>query len=275
MLTLLHASDVHFGKPHDSGAMKAFLRFLNGASPDLLVLSGDFTQRAKVREYHAARDFLRGLPDVPVVVTPGNHDVPLYRVFERLFSPLENYREYISQDLDAVTRIDGVTAVSLDSTAPHTAIVNGRLSDGQLLFAADAFADTPAGDLKVLVAHHNFIPAPDFEPQQFLPGFQRHLSALAKMKVDLILGGHLHRAFIGSSLDAFPQGPSAHPMVIAHSGTTTSNRGRARERGANSLNLIRVQEGEMVIIPHLLDRSDGDFLPTGSVSFPRAGGFTP
>jgi 3',5'-cyclic AMP phosphodiesterase CpdA len=275
MLTLLHASDIHFGKPHDQGAMEAFLRFLNRASPDLLVLSGDFTQRAKVKEYEAARAFLGGLPDVPVVVTPGNHDVPLYRVFERLFAPHKNYREYISQELDSVTRIEGVTVVSLDSTAPHTAIVNGRLSDRQLLFAADVFSDAPQGDLKVLVAHHNFIPAPDFEPQQYLPGFRRYLSALGKMKVDLFLGGHLHRAFVGSSLDAYPEGRNAHPMVIAHSGTTTSTRGRARERGANSLNLIRIQEGEMVVIPHLLDGRDGEFLPTGSMSFPRAGGSKP
>jgi 3',5'-cyclic AMP phosphodiesterase CpdA len=274
MLTLLHASDIHFGKPHDSGAMESFLRFLEDASPDLLVLSGDFTQRAKVREYEAARAFIRGLGDLPVVVTPGNHDVPLYRVFERALAPLRNYREYISQELDQVTRIHGMTVVSLDSTAPHTAIVNGRLSDRQLLFAASAFRDAPEKDLRVLVTHHNFIPAPDFEPQQYLPGFQRYLSAFSRMKVDLILGGHLHRAFVGSSLDAYPQGPGTHPMVIAHSGTTTSTRGRARERGGNSLNLIRVQEGEMVIIPHLLNRRTGEFLPTQSHTFPRVGALT-
>lgn len=275
MITLLHASDIHFGTPFDSGAFDAFRRLLGGISPDLIVLSGDFTQRAKVREYEAARDFLQSLPDVPVVVTPGNHDVPLYRVFERLFEPLKNYRSYISQELDTVTRIPGVTVVSLDSTAPHRAIVNGRITDTQLLFAARVFSESPEGDFRILVAHHNFIPAPDFEPQQFLPGYQLSLAAFSKMKVELILGGHLHRAFIGSSLDAFPQGEEALPMVIAHSGTTTSTRGRASERGRNSLNLIRIGDGEVIVIPHLLHQDRGEFLPTGTHTFPRTGGMMP
>lgn len=272
MLTLLHASDIHFGKPHDPEAMGAFLSFLGKASPDLIILAGDFTQRAKVREYEEARRFLQSLPDVPVVVTPGNHDVPLYRVFERLFAPLRNYREYISEELDTVTRIPGLTVVSLDSTAPHRTIVNGRLTDSQILYAASAFEESPKGDLRVLVAHHNLIPAPDFEPQQFLPGYQSHLSALGKMKVDLILGGHLHRAFTGNSLDAYPQGLDARSMIIVHSGTATSTRGRARERGRNSLNLIRIREEEIVVSPHLLSREAGEFQPTAVLTYPRIRG---
>ena len=89
--------------------------------------------------------------------------------------------------------------------------------------------------------------------------------------MDLVLGGHLHRAFIGSSLDAFPQTDDARRMVIAHSGTTTSTRGRARERGQNSLNLIQIGEGEVSIIPHLLHRARREFLPTGTHTFPRLG----
>jgi 3',5'-cyclic AMP phosphodiesterase CpdA len=271
MVTLLHASDIHFGKPFDPHALEAFHRYLGGISPALIVLSGDFTQRAKIGEYEAAQGFIRSLPGIPVVVTPGNHDVPLYRVFERLFSPLRNYRAFVSQELDTVTRIPGVTVVALNSTAPHRTIVNGRIGDAQLLFAARAFSESPEGDFRILVAHHNLIPAPDHEPQQFLPGYQRLLTAFSKMQVDLILGGHLHRAFIGSSLDAFPQTGEARRMVIAHSGTTTSIRGRARERGRNSLVLIRIGEGELSIIPHLLHRARGEFLPTGTHTFPRLG----
>lgn len=269
MVTLLHASDIHFGKPHDPAAMEALLRFLAAAQPQLLVLSGDLTQRAKIPEYEEARRFLHGLGDLRVVVTPGNHDVPLYRVFERLFAPLRNYRRYISEELDQVTRLPGITVVALDSTAPHRAIVNGHISDPQLLFAAQVFYDAPPGDARILVTHHNFIPAPDFEPQQFLPGYQRHLAALARMKVDLILGGHLHRSYVGSSLDAFPQAPGTRSMVIAHCGTTTSRRGRARERGENSLNLIRVGATEITVSPHLLDRRTGEFRPTGVHTYPR------
>ena len=79
MLTVLHGSDVHFGKPHRPSVATAFLEMVPTVAPDVIVLAGDFTQRAKVREYEQARTFLRQIQDVPVVVTPGNHDIPLYR----------------------------------------------------------------------------------------------------------------------------------------------------------------------------------------------------
>lgn len=272
MIKLVHASDVHFGKLHDAEALTAFHAFLSRTEPDLLVLSGDFTQRAKIEEYEAARDFLRGLAPLPVVVTPGNHDVPLYRVIERLFRPLRNYQDYISRELDTVTKIPGATVVSVNSTAPHRAIVNGHITDAQLRFASDAFQDAPPDAVRILVTHHNLLRAPDYEPEQILPGHQRFLTAFARMDVDLILGGHLHRGYVGSSLDAFPQRVASRSIVIAHTGTTASRRGRGRERGRNSLNLIRISGEEIVILPHILLRGEGNFHPAGTHSFPRTRG---
>src|SRR5687767_5293833 len=113
MVTILHASDIHFGEPYNPVMGEAFLKIARTVKADLIVVSGDFTQRAKVHEYEAARKWLDALPELPLVVTPGNHDVPLYRVFERLFEPYRNYRRWISEELDSVTRVPGVTVVSL------------------------------------------------------------------------------------------------------------------------------------------------------------------
>lgn len=269
MVTLFHGSDLHFGKAFDPEVADTLRRAVDDVTPDLVVLSGDFTQRAKAREYKAARAFLEGLPDVPLVLTPGNHDVPLYRVWERIGAPLRNYRRYISPELDAVTSVPGVTAVALNSTAPRRAIVNGRISDRQLLFAARAFQSAPQGDLKVVVAHHHLAPAPDFESDQILPGYQRCLDAFGKMGVDLILGGHLHRAYVANSLDVYPGGNRDHAMVIAHSGTTTSRRGRARERLRNSFNLIRAGDGRIQVTRHLFFPELRGFAPTSAHLFPR------
>ena len=269
MLTILHGSDLHFGKPFDAKVAGVLQRTIRDLSPDLLVLSGDFTQRAKIREYQEAREFLGALPDLPLVVTPGNHDVPLYRVWERLFAPLRNYREFISPELDTVTPVSGATVVSLNTTAPLQAIVNGRLRDRQLLFAADAFQDVPEGDLRVVALHHHLAPAPDYESDQVLPGFQRCLGAFSKMKVDLILGGHLHRAYIANSLDTYPTEDGRHGIVIAHSGTTTSRRGRARERNKNSFNLIGIAGDHMVISHYIYVDEEGAFVPVGTHAFPR------
>jgi 3',5'-cyclic AMP phosphodiesterase CpdA len=274
MLTLLHGSDLHFGKPFNSRVAELFKAAIRDISPDLLVLSGDFTQRAKVEEYQAARKFLDELPDVPVVVTPGNHDVPLYRVWERFLSPHRNYKKYISPDLNTVTVVGDATVVALDTSAPYTAIVNGRLSDRQLLFAAEAFRRAPEGALKVVVLHHHLVSAPDYESDQVLPGFRRCLEALGKMGVELILGGHLHRAYVANSWDAYPAEVDGPGIILGHSGTTTSRRGRARERNMNSFNLIGVTGDQISITHHLCDAEEGGFVPVGTHAFPRRSGRT-
>jgi len=279
MLTLLHGSDLHFGKHFDPEAAPIFRRAVGDFSPDLLVLSGDFTQRAKVQEYEAARGFLDGLPEVPVVVTPGNHDVPLYRVWERAFAPLRNYRQFISPELDSVTRAKGATVVSLNSTAPHSAIVNGRLRTPQLTFAARAFQDSPETDLRVLVTHHNLASAPDYGPEQVLPGHRQALTALSGMGVELILGGHLHRSFSASSQDVLPDVHSrdggVQGTVMAYCGTTTSRRGRTREREANSFNLLRVVPESIELTCFLRGRGEAAFIPVSTCNFPRKGPITP
>lgn len=258
-LTLLHASDIHFGKHFDAAAAEAFSRFYEASSPDLLVLSGDFTQRAKVREYRAAQNFLEGLGPTPVVVTPGNHDVPLYRVWERLFAPHRNYRRYVSDELNTVTQIDGATVVALDSSAPHSAIVNGRIRKPQLRFASEAFRRAGRNDIRIVVTHHNLAKAPADEAEKILPGAEGCLAAFAEMGVELVLGGHLHQTFWAPISGAPSSGiPRVGPSVI-HTGTTTSKRGRAAEVGRNSLNLIRISNEEVRIVPHLLDTTKGAF----------------
>src|SRR4051794_9598065 len=102
MLTLLHISDLHFGPPYVPEVGAAVLRIAPRLQPNVIVASGDFTQRAKPAEFAAAWAFLDQLPGVPKVVVPGNHDVPLYRVVERLTNPLGLYRRHICDQLDQV-----------------------------------------------------------------------------------------------------------------------------------------------------------------------------
>lgn len=274
MITLVHASDIHFGKPHLPHVAEAFVEDVHEVQPDVIVVSGDLTQRAKVAEYRAAADFLdrlgrQGSGTAPVVVTLGNHDVPLYRVFERLFDPFRNYRRYISEDLDTVTSVRGMTLVALNSAAPRRAIVNGRIDNRQLEFARAAFAAAPPDDVRVLVAHHHLAPAPDYEGDAPLPRGRRILDAVKGMGVELILGGHLHRAYIGNSLDVYPGEDRDHGVVIVQSGTTTSARGRARERLKNSFNVISVADGYLDVTHRVFHPADGRFRPLSRHLFPR------
>lgn len=269
MITLVHASDIHCGEPFKPFAAEAFVEAVHAVAPQAVVISGDFTQRAKVEEFEAAAHFVERMPDVPVVVTPGNHDVPLYRVFERLFSPHRNYRTYISDELDSVTRIPGATLVSLDSSAPHRAIVNGRIRPHQVEFARAAFAETPPDDIRIVVAHHHFAPAPDYEGDKSMPRARQILEAFTSMGVEMVLGGHLHRAYIGNSLDVYPGTDRNRGVVIVQSGTTTSGRGRAREREKNSFNVIRIGTQALEITHHMLFAETGRFEPFSVHAFPR------
>ncbi|HET9985129.1 MAG TPA: metallophosphoesterase [Longimicrobiales bacterium] len=271
MLTLLHCSDLHFGPPFVPKVGEALLEAAAALEPDIIVASGDFTQRARREQFAGARAYLDRLPPVPLVVTPGNHDVPLYRVAERIFSPYELYREFISPDLDSVLRRDDCVIVELNSTAPRRAITNGRIRRGQLDLAARAFGSTPPGVPRIVVAHHHFAPAPDYEGGQVMPKAKRAMECFTELKVDLVLGGHLHRAYIGNSLDVYPGPERDHGVIIVQCGTSTSRRGRAREREKNSFNLIRIGD-EVIRITHYMYFDDAaGFAPVGRHIFPRAG----
>lgn len=271
MLTLLQASDIHFGKPHDPDAAQALVCEVERLAPDVIILAGDFTQRAKVAEFRAARAFLDALPNIPTVVVPGNHDVPLYRVFERLFAPLRNYRRFVSARLDSVTRVPGATIVALDSTAPHRAIVNGRIRGSQLEFAARIFQDTDPQDIRVLVTHHHLASAPDEESDSPLPGACGILGACREMGVELILGGHLHRGFAIASGEVCPGQAGGEEVLMVHSGTVASRRGRVGERGRNSMNVISVDADRIVVSHRLLDAASGRFGPHKAFVWPRRG----
>lgn len=271
MLTLLHFSDIHFGPPYVPEVGEALLNFARELEPDAIVASGDFTQRAKPEQFRDARAYLDRFPDVPMVVTPGNHDLPVYRISERLSSPYKHYKEHISDELDTVTRIPGAVIVALNSTAPRLAITNGRIHAWQLEFARKAFEETPPEDQRILVAHHHFAPPPDFEGADAMPKAKRALDAFTAMKVDVIMGGHLHRAYIGNSLDVYSGVDREHGIVIAQAGTGTSRRGRAREREKNSFNVLRLDR-RMIRVTHYMffDAAEG-FVPTSRHIFFRGG----
>lgn len=273
-MIILHASDLHFGKPHRPAVSEALLAFVEEQDPDAIVVSGDLTQRARVREYRAARRFLRRLAPRPVVVTAGNHDVPLYRVWERLFAPYRNYRRYIDDRLDTVVDLDGSDAgdpgatrlVALNSSAPLSAIVNGRLGHKQLDFAATAFARAEPGSLRVLVVHHNLLAPGGGDPIPMLPGASRVLELAGQWGVDLILSGHIHQSLLAS---ARPTGHTDAGLPVVIAGTASSTRGRGREEGKNSINLIRVRKSSSEAIVYLYSEDSGRFIPTESRRYPR------
>jgi 3',5'-cyclic AMP phosphodiesterase CpdA len=268
-MVILHGSDLQVGRPFLPDRAEAFLGLARGLAPDLVVVSGDLTQRAKSGEYRMARELLTALQPLPVVVTPGNHDVPLYRVWERAVVPYRNWRRFISADLDSVTRLDGATVVALNSSAPRRAVVGGRLDRRQLSLARRAFVDVGESDHRILVVHHHWVPTPDRSGGRPLPGAASLLRELETMGVDLVLGGHVHQTHLSTSRALVPGEEPGVPLVAC--GTTTSSRGRGPEAGANTSNVIRVEGSGVEIRPHRFDSRTRRFEPVGALTFPLPG----
>ena len=267
-IKLLHVSDLHFGPPHNSRVSEALLEIAPTLGVDAVIASGDFTQRAKEREFIEARQFLNQLPPVPQLVIPGNHDVPLYRVFERMTDPHKFYRKHISEELDTVLKLDGAVLVGLDSTAPHSAITNGRMRRGQLDYCQMAFDTTVPDDYRIVVAHHPFATAPDKVKDRVIRGAKTTAIALDGMDIDLILGGHLHRSYFSHSTGAGLTADKDGGFWIIQSGTTTSNRGRSYERKKQSFNLIELNRDTLRITQYLFSDSNG-FAPHSDHDLPR------
>ena len=275
MLNILQISDLHFGPAYEPRVGEALLRSAHALAPDMIVASGDFTMRAKEEQYRAARAYLDRLPQVPLVVTPGNHDVPLYRIAERIFRPYALYRQYIAEQLDYVLRLPEAVIVSLNSTKPLRNITNGRISRAQLVLAVEALRGAPPQAARIVVAHHHFAPAPDYEGGEVMPEAKRAMDVFTRLRVDVVMGGHLHRAYIGNSLDVYPGADREHGVIIVECGTSTSRRGRAREREKNSFNLIRIEDEVIRITHHMFfERSatmPEGFAPISGHVFPRSG----
>ncbi len=245
MRKILHISDVHFGPPHLRALSEGILSMVAERGPDLVVISGDLTQRAKPRQFRAARAWVDRIP-APTLVVPGNHDVPLYRFWERFLDPYGAYRRNFAPELEPVYRDDELLAVGIN-TAHGWTFKDGRVTRKRLLAVGDLLLSAPERVFKVVVAHHHFIPPPRFGTQRVLANAYEAIDLFSSAGVDLILCGHLHQAYIGNSEEFYPKGRP--PVIILHSGTTTSNRGRGSERDKNTCNWIEL-DLESVTVSH-------------------------
>ena len=222
-LTLLQISDLHFGPPYVEKVGAAVLEIAPHLNPDAIIVSGDLTQRAKREQFEAAKAFLAMMPSVPQLVIPGNHDVPLYRLYERMTNPHGLYKEIITPDLNPVLRIRSAVIAGLDSTAPHTAISNGRIFKSQLDNCARIFDEAPEDAIRIVVAHHHFAPAPDYLNDSIMPKAKRAMERFADLRVELILGGHLHRLSLCRFVDYLPMSPpDCTPWLVILGGQTSA-----------------------------------------------------
>ena len=144
MRRILHISDVHFGPPHLPEVAAGVLRLVASRQPDFVALSGDLTQRAKPHQFRDARSWVDRI-EAPTVTVPGNHDVPMYRFWERFLRPYGAYRRNFAADLEPVYRDDELLAVGIN-TAYGWTFTGGRIRLSRLLEVCELIDAWAAGE---------------------------------------------------------------------------------------------------------------------------------
>jgi 3',5'-cyclic AMP phosphodiesterase CpdA len=245
MRRIAHISDLHFGV-HDPQVLEALRDALVKDAPSVIAVSGDLTQRARRREFEQARDFLAGL-QAPVVVVPGNHDVPLLDLWARFDHPLRRYRRYITQDL-APWYVDDEIAVLGVSTARSLTIQAGRISLSQIDLIDQRFREAGPARFKVLVTHHPFLPTANHGHDALVGRGALALTTLEAAGAQLLLTGHMHVGATGDVSAHFPE--IRRSMVVVQAGTAVSRRLRGEP---NAYNLITIDPPRLRCEARLFD----------------------
>ena len=263
MRTLVHLSDLHFGRV-DEALLAPLVASVEAARPDLVVISGDLTQRARAAQFKEAAAFLTRLPS-PQLVVPGNHDVPLYNVIARFLRPLNNFRRYIEPNLSPSV-VDTEMAVLGVNTARSLVFKNGRINEEQVADLRKAFEPLSNAVMKVVVTHHPFDNGAQGEKQNLVGRAAMAMTAFAQCGVDLLLSGHFHVSHSDDSGQRYAL--AGYEALVVSAGTATSTRGRGE---SNSFNVLRLSVGRVEVERHEWQDADGRFKPVERDVFKRRG----
>ena len=263
MRTLVHLSDLHFGRV-DALLLDPLRELVRRLAPDLVVVSGDLTQRARSEQFEAARAWLDTLPG-PQIIVPGNHDISLYNVFRRFLQPLDRYRRYITGDLEPVYKDEEIAVLGVN-TARSLTFKDGRVNREQVARIRAELRELGPAVTRIVVTHHPFDLPENVDERQLVDRAPMAMRVFAECGVDLLLSGHLHTSHAGSTAQRYRI--SEYAALVVQAGTATSTRARGE---VNSFNLIRVEPERVEVDRYGWDAIGMAFTLTRTESFIRSG----
>jgi 3',5'-cyclic AMP phosphodiesterase CpdA len=233
MRTLVHLSDLHFGRV-DYSVVEPLVATIGEIKPDVVVVSGDLTQRARSQQFKEAKEFLDRLPS-PQIIVPGNHDVPLHNAYARFFQALDKYKRYITDDLEPFYSDEELAILGIN-TARSLTIKYGRVNEEQIAAIRERLCPFADDVTKIIVTHHPFDLPEGHDEDELVGRAQLAMEAIAKCGADVLLAGHLHISHTGHSSARYKI--AGHSALIVSAGTATSTRGRGE---TNSFNVLRLK----------------------------------
>lgn len=242
MSLIIHLSDTHFGTERPE-VCAALLQLSYQVQPDVAILSGDVTQRARHEQFAAAREFLNALTSPVKLVIPGNHDIPLFNLAARFFNPYSHYRSAFGQALEPEFSNPELLVVSVNTTRPwrHK---DGEVSAQQIERVCQQLQRALPQQLRIVVVHQPIYVLSDRDRENVLHGHQQAIQAWAAAGADLILSGHIHLAYVCNLKEQMHDLPRAVWTLSA--GTAVSK--RIRDGQPNSVNLIRYNPTQLPLI---------------------------
>lgn len=244
-MKIIHLSDLHFGTETPQNT-RLLLETIDAHKPDLVVISGDFTQHASSAEFERAQSFIGNL-SARVFSVPGNHDIPGFNLFKRFADPFHRYSEYITHVLNPIYEDPEVVICGLNTARPilpHWNWANGAVSKWQRDRIKEIFSPDEAR-WTVCVMHHPIHKVAYTPINVTVFGHNATLNTIKNARVDLILTGHVHHASITTI------GDQSHQSVYLSASTALSSRVRGEQ--SNGFNVITLTPDIMSITCYVLE----------------------
>lgn len=273
-VTLVHLSDLHYGRDVDLRQVEAIAALVPSLAPDAILVSGDLTQRARHGEFQAALGLLDRLGrTAPVLATCGNHDVQYWQspLHLRGARPLyAKWRRYFGDDLAPTLELPGAvicTMLSSHGIAPGSltwklnvlTAVPGHLPASEFERVRARFAAAPAGAARVVMLHHNVLRG-EISRRMGLAGWRTAEARMRELAPDVLLYGHDHQE-AATTLGA--------RTVVSAAGTHTS---RTRGRRPSAFNVVRIAADTVTVQHQRWVANGGHFAGADPVAFPRVRG---